>query len=577
MNGKNIWPLAAFAALILYLSPGLFLGGGAVVRIHDNLDGFVADRFAVARSGKMFGAPIDASVDQVMTGIPLNSFLGSFNVTALLFDRFSVGAAYVFNDALVHVVGFAGMFLLVSSLLEGAGQNIPVRLIASLVALSFSLLPFYSMAGVSASGQPLFLYALIDAGRRGFSWRSALCVCAFVFHSSVVYTFGMIFAAALYSVFTAFERKKPRAASILAVSFMAMTLAIAVEYRMVYQTFFDRGYISHRTEFDATRWSIGPAGLPGALAEMILTGQYHAPSFNLVIILTLALAALVVRVKLADELPHQRKYMKYSLYSIFALTLFYGAYNSWLSAPFRNAFSITRSFQFDRIYFSGPMLWHVAMGMGTAVISTMRETALPQGRKIAAALLICHALFTMSHDAMRMADFPRALDAIFNKGPVDPNISTIDNFMAAGLFGDIKEHVGRPCGDYRVASVGIEPAVSILNGFYSLDGFAVNYPLDYKRKFRRVIAGELARDDFKRDYFDKWGNRCYVAAPEKSREIELRIDTNALSDLAGGRDVYIFSWPKLLNYNELGLRFLKKFSGGCYDVHLYLFPRPRAR
>ena len=43
-----------------------------------------------------------------------------------------------------------------------------------------------------------------------------------------------------------------------------------------------------------------------------------------------------------------------------------------------------------------------------------------------------------------------------------------------------------------------------------MDGYSNNYPLEYKHRFREVIAPEIEKNEEVRVYFDTWGNRCYL-------------------------------------------------------------------
>ena len=49
-----------------------------------------------------------------------------------------------------------------------------------------------------------------------------------------------------------------------------------------------------------------------------------------------------------------------------------------------------------------------------------------------------------------------------------------------------------------------------MHGFYTVDGYSNNYPLEYKHRFREVIAPEIEKNEEVRVYFDTWGNRCYL-------------------------------------------------------------------
>ncbi len=77
-------------------------------------------------------------------------------------------------------------------------------------------------------------------------------------------------------------------------------------------------------------------------------------------------------------------------------------------------------------------------------------------------------------------------------------------------MGRLEEVIGRDMETYRVAHLGMSPAPSLMHGFYTVDGYSNNYPLEYKHLFRRVIEKELLKNEQTRLYFDEWGSRCYL-------------------------------------------------------------------
>ena len=70
---------------------------------------------------------------------------------------------------------------------------------------------------------------------------------------------------------------------------------------------------------------------------------------------------------------------------------------------------------------------------------------------------------------------------------------------------EIDDAIGRDKSTYRVAHLGISPAPALMHGFYTVDGYSNNYPLEYKHRFREVIAPEIEKNEEVRVYFDTWG------------------------------------------------------------------------
>ena len=127
---------------------------------------------------------------------------------------------------------------------------------------------------------------------------------------------------------------------------------------------------------------------------------------------------------------------------------------------------------------------------------------------------------------------------------------------------ELEDAIGEDMSSYRVAHLGINPAPALMHGFYTVDGYSNNYPLEYKHRFRRVIERELEKSPGTAGYFDTWGSRCYLFNAEtgnawmlgKNSQIvyrNLELDMNTLKEL--GCD-YIFSCgfikPVLLRFDS---------------------------
>jgi len=93
------------------------------------------------------------------------------------------------------------------------------------------------------------------------------------------------------------------------------------------------------------------------------------------------------------------------------------------------------------------------------------------------------------------------------------NYYTFNGFYLPEVYGKIKKIVG----EERVLSIGYEPLVAVMNDIKAIDGYHTLYPLEYKKKFRKVIKDELDSNKFWKKYYDNWGSRVYafVADPEE--------------------------------------------------------------
>ena len=130
-----------------------------------------------------------------------------------------------------------------------------------------------------------------------------------------------------------------------------------------------------------------------------------------------------------------------------------------------------------------------------------------------------------------------------------------------------------------MVSLGMHPAASQYNGFYTLDAYITNYPVSYKESFRKVIANELDKDEQLKDYFDNWGNRCYIFSSElgkhylfnKNSDVEIvNLDIN-VQHLKNMGCEYLISAVPINNYQSIGLNYERPFesSDSFYKIFLY--------
>ena len=163
------------------------------------------------------------------------------------------------------------------------------------------------------------------------------------------------------------------------------------------------------------------------------------------------------------------------------------------------------------------------------------------------------------------AEFKNNLKIVTNHPISEP---TFKEFLANDVFTLIKNDIGS--SGFNIASIGMHPSVSQMNGFSTLDSYEPNYLLAYKKKFRKIIEDELDQNDALKSYFDSWGSRCYlwssnlgkdwlddpINKADKANIKELNINYEAFKKLGGK---YIFSSAKIENINS-GMIFIKSYE-----------------
>jgi len=152
---------------------------------------------------------------------------------------------------------------------------------------------------------------------------------------------------------------------------------------------------------------------------------------------------------------------------------------------------------------------------------------------------------------------------------------TYSEFYSESLFHEIKKGINY--NGEGVAALGYHPSVLTYNGFSTIDGYNNAYPLKYALAFREIIAPQLEFNADHKKYYDSWAGRMYLYnnevhyGPTRSRvaaPVTLRINMEAFRRLGG---TYILSRAEIGNAEELGLKYIRKFSNNrsIYEIFVY--------
>jgi hypothetical protein len=253
--------------------------------------------------------------------------------------------------------------------------------------------------------------------------------------------------------------------------------------------------------------------------------------------------------------------------AIFSLWL--GLWSSILWLPWKEQFFILRTFQFSRVHWLHPLLWYILFAVSLSVISkSLNFKGIEAGKIIAFVLIVLQLTIILPNSW--------GVSAIQT---TSPDHFTYREFYAEDMFQQIEDDLGIPQESYRVINIGLHPSISQFNGFYTIDGYLSNYPLEYKHLFRNIISYELEKDSQIRDYFDNMGSRCYVLTAELGIDFSwtkdrgkiinnLELNVTAMYEMNVS---YVFSAVNITNHAANNLQFngLYQHVNSAWDIYLY--------
>ena len=558
--------MAGILVVLVFLIPYYVLRENAYFMIHDELDDGI---FKYMLYAKNFGNN-GSFIPEFMGGqnrytITISTFWGIF-----LYKYFAPYAAFAIMLTIVVFTGYIGVYLL--------GKEISDNAFASFAAAClFSYLPFKSMFGLNIVGFPLLIYLLIKLGKvhQEKYWLYFLLLIYYAFGTTLAWAGFMSIGFLTLAIigFAIFDKHhNVYIGNLVVADIILIAIQVFTSWDLIKSTIGPAKVISHREELVLNSYH----DLWALFKDMMFIGGSHSECCSKVIALSAIvlligvpiLVHFMTKVQIDNVLKINNKYK--------LLCIFYGA--NVLNALFtcfycsepivalrQNIGGIFKTFQANRIYWLMPACFMAVMILEIAILWDIAEifiiefifkkqrffAAFPCVVIIALVLIYARNVYLSSpfYHNIRLMVFPDTY-----------HVDSWRQYYAEDLYAKIDEAIGRDKSTYRVASIGVNPAVALFNGFYTVDGYSTDYPLEYKHKFRRIIENELAKDESNRLYFDNWGNRCFVYTADlgkrfdiyrgENTEINIDLNINALKEMGGE---YIFSAVKIANAESLGL------------------------
>ncbi len=541
----------AYLCIFLFVAPLFLLGEHAHIRVHDNLDSNLAWYKVLVNSGEIFG-PVNAVIPQVINGLSRYAYGSEWSGIVWLHALFPTMTAYALSQTITRVFAFLGMYLLLKEFFIKSDDR---RMIRIGVSLAFALTPFWPSGMLCTLGHPLALWAFLKIRSGKDTWKEWLTLGLLPFYSGLVLGFFFFLVAVSFLwLYDLFKTRQINWRFLGSIAFMG-SVFLFVEYRLVYSTIFSED-ISHRVEFISSRHDFFRS-LRLSLKNFLL-GHTHVMTVHTIVIIPILFIALILMIYRKEW--RKEKLFIFLLVLNYLLSLWYALWFNNLWIPLKQRYDIFNTFNFARFHFLRPLIIYLSFAIGCSYLWKIDLRRLVKIAVVAQIIVL--------------VPFNEEIHYRFIH-----HTPTFEEFYAEKLFSDIDQYIGKPKSSYRVASIGLHPAVAQYNGFYTLDTYNNFYPLTYKYQFRKIIRYELEKNKTLQRYFDEWGSRCYIFVDElgkkfdykkssKKRITNLHLDTAVFYEM-GGR--YLFSSVPIDNAAENHLALVKSFEDDLSYWKIYLY------
>jgi hypothetical protein len=514
------------------------------------------------------------TIPEFLGGVPKTAATVPAPLSVLLFLGGHYFAALLLMRMIAAITGYIGMYLLAEML----GKN---RLAAAMAGVLFAYLPIYAKYGLTHFGLPLLVWFFLQMKEGRHRKLGIAYALLYALDSSLVLAgYAVVGFLALWIVY---EWKKGVNIKTITIAWASMVLAYLLTNLSLIGQVLGLTSLppSHKTDYVLRAEPFWPILLEGFANGRERNASYH-PYICAAAVLVLLLFWCFQRRGGDGERRRLGKLMTGLLAFNFLLALIAALYNAAPGIWLRNHMAVLGTVQLSRVLALAPTAWYLLYALLAAFVLLPAGVGKKQHwLRVFSLAIVAAATVLTAFALLKASDLKPNLQKILT--PPYPEISYSD-YYALGVMNQVEDFIKAETGlnmaDYRVVSLGVNPAAALYHGFYCLDGYSNNYPLDYKYAFRRVIAPELAKDEINREYYDYWGNRVYLFSSEndgqwpikKGRFVyqDFQIDAQALREL-GGR--YLLSAAYIENATATGLRLMRAepFATKESWVEIYLY------
>ena len=548
LNQKKI-SLLIILFFSIYYTPLFLLNENILITIHDNLDSEFVYKVIISKFHN-----VDKYYN-IMNGLPSYCLPSKISITQFFYYFINPLHAFLINDIVVKIIAFFGFYFLSNNFIFVDKYKI----ISFFLSLSYSLLPFYSIFGLTTPGIPMLLFSFIFILRNSvFSIKillNLLYILIFTFYSS--FALIGIFILFFLLVYHIFYSKKNTS-----IFFYIATLIFLIGYLISEYELFKtliNGFVSHRSAWvvETNNFMLNFKNT----IKLFLTTQYHTGEFSTIIIFSSFIISLIYyKNSLYKNFKIRRNiFAIIKIFFLIILIISFSFIYPYIQNYFGKWFKILISFDFSRFYFLLPFLWFLLFAYCLKFLLNKNQT-------ICFSLLFVNLILIFHSNHLYNKNIA---NLITMKNSDFKNQLTYKNYFDEKVFNKIAKYIAKPQNSYKVVNLGLSPSIAQYNGFYTLDSYQNVYPIEYKYKFRNIISQELNKNRLWKDYFDNWGSRVYLFSNdlfENKKIIKLDINFKALKKLGCE---YVFSTNIINDSNNL--MYLKTFSrnNSYRKVHLY--------
>jgi len=552
--------ISGFIIIIIIYSPILFLGKSSYITVDDFLDDTLIHRFLLKISGNLFSINQELIIPNVLNGLRLKFIHGQFNIYNIFLLFFDSFWAYIINSILVRIIGFLSIFYFIKN------NFILNKYFNFFISISFSLIPVYTSFGITILGLPLLYNSLIIVAKSKNNILGYLGITFYASYSLIQYSLPFILISSILALiyFNNYLNIKKVLYGLMFYTLLCLLINFNLIETVISSTPLD---LTHRVLRHERQIEL--PSIPGMIFNFSHQLFFGSGKTNSLLI--------SVPIILFSFIKFNRRIaiiLSFIFFNIL-LSVFHQHILFYLS-PY---FSILASFDFSRIVQLNPFLFYICLIESFNNLNS-RKIYILGGLVLIAQIFLNYfrnsefvfnefkGVNYSKNYFFEESNYIKSLLNRENDGPFWHFRDTFKGYYSSEVFNSIEKYIGKNKKEYKVISLGLNPSVTIFNGFHTLDGYFNNHSLEYHLEFEKIQNMELSNKLFlTNNELNSVCLNCNKTYDIKD-EINLKINISQLKKLNCS---YIFSTVKIKNDVELGIKYLKSFDheNSSYVINLY--------
>ena len=545
----------------------IFFGDKLYIAVNDNLD----SNIVLMKMFKDNNCWLDRTTPlPFLGGLSRDILTCGYTLQYLNYWFFDIQAAYWINLLEAILISGFGFYFLGKSCGRLTGKNISPNLFC-IVGVFYSLAGFWPTAIIGFSLIPWWAFLVLEIYRTKKWWLMVFFIPLLYNISGPLIGIFLIFYTIMFSIVVTIKEKKFNKEMTMLIGLL-LVVFVFFNRNMIFQSFSgSKDTIKGLASQDGIIYDDSFIDCLKALPDILLLklNFYHlgATSFqNTALLLVLGFFVLF---------NLERKNLKIGkdyliIYNMIVAAVFFNACAKAFDecAPFRKLIPFLSGFTIHRFMWLSPFI----ISMGFLMIIYYFSV---RGYKKFSVILVLFLFFGIVKCKTGLCSIYNHIHVNYITNVKQEHIDfqeRWDDFFKPELFDKIKQDIGYN-GEW-VVSYAMEPSIAQYNGFKTLDGYYSNYPVEYKKKWEKMIMPTLLVNDYAMNYWRNTnGQRAYIYTTEFLIESStdshpMLIEPDILRKLGGK---YILSKVKIENANELNFEYLGTWDDEHFNYHIIVY------